>query len=136
MPQDPGALPRAIIEAVFAAIDSGDIDGATRFFCDDITVHFANVGPLIGSTAFVGLYSQFSGVLQGVRHEIHDVWCVVENRNVLVAKMTAHYTRVDGEQVSLPCCNIFRMSGELISDYQVFMDITPALSATTAATTA
>ena len=30
MPQDPGALPRAIIEAVFAAIDSGDIDRATR----------------------------------------------------------------------------------------------------------
>ena len=116
-----------VIEAVFAAIDSGDIAGATNHFRNDVTVHFANLAPLVGADAFVGLYQRFTDSLRAVRHEIHDIWSAAETPNVLIARMTAHYTKCDESTVSLPCCNIFGMASDRIADYRVYMDISPAL---------
>jgi ketosteroid isomerase-like protein len=129
---DHDASPRAIMESVFTAIDGGAIEEAITFFSNDITIQFANIGPLTGPAAFVDLYDQFAGMVAGVRHEIHDIWSVVESPDAAVSRATAHYTLHNGNQVSLPCSNIFRLSGGLISEYRVFMDITPALSAATA----
>jgi ketosteroid isomerase-like protein len=132
MPNHDDASPREIIESVFNAIDAGSIEDAVEFFTSDITIHFANIGPLTGPAAFVDLYNQFADMVQGVRHDIHNIWSVVESPDAAVSQATAHYTLVNGHHISLPCCNIFRLSGSLISEYRVFMDITPALSAATA----
>jgi ketosteroid isomerase-like protein len=129
---DHGTAPRAIIESVFAAIDAGSIEDAVEVFSSDITVHFANIGPLTGPAAFVDLYNQFADMIQGVSHEIHNIWSVAESPDAAVSQATAHYTLHDGNQVNLPCCNIFRLSSGLISEYRVYIDITPALSAATA----
>jgi ketosteroid isomerase-like protein len=117
------------ITAVLAAIDAGEVAAAARHLCDDVTVLFGNFDPLIGSAAFVQLFGQFTSSLQAVRHEIHHVWATANDVDILVATTTAHYTRTDGRPVSLPCCNVFRMSGALIAEYRVYMDISPALAA-------
>ncbi|MEA2564875.1 MAG: hypothetical protein QOD49_52, partial [Actinomycetota bacterium] len=62
------------------------------------------------------------------RHEIHDIWHAAEDADVLIARMTVHYTRLDGSSIGLPCCNIFRMRGDLIADYRVYMDINPVFA--------
>jgi ketosteroid isomerase-like protein len=117
------------ITAVLAAIDAGDLAAATNHLCDDVTVLFGNFEPLIGAAAFTELFQQFTGSVQDVRHEIHHIWPAADNLDVLVATMTAHYTRTDGMRVSLPCCNVFRMSASMIAEYRVYMDISPALAA-------
>ena len=126
---DDVASQQQAITAVLAAIDAGEVGAATRHLCDDITVLFGNFDPLIGSAAFVQLFGQFASSLQAVRHEIHDIWPAASDLDILIATMTAHYTRTDGRRVSLPCCNVFRMSGALIAEYRVYMDISPALAA-------
>ena len=35
------------------------------------------------------------------------------------------YTRHDGSTITLPYFNVFGMDGELIKDYQIYMDINP-----------
>ena len=120
---------RQAITSVLAAIDAGEIAAATRHLCDDVTVLFGNFEPLIGAAAFTQLFAQFTCSLQAVRHEIHDIWPAANDLDVLIATLTAHYTRTDGRRVSLPCCNVFRMSGGLIAEYRVYMDISPALAA-------
>jgi ketosteroid isomerase-like protein len=117
------------ITAVLACIDDGDLAAATSHLCDDVTVVFGNFEPLVGAGAFTQLFGQFSGSLQAVRHEIHHIWPAANDLDVLVATMTAHYARTDGKRVNLPCCNVFRMSGSLIAEYRVYMDISPALAA-------
>jgi ketosteroid isomerase-like protein len=107
------------ITAVLAAIDAGEVAAATRYLCDDVTVLFGNFEPLIGAAAFPQLFGQFTSSLQAVRHEIHHIWPATNDLDVLIATMTAHYTRTDGRRVSLPCCNVFRMSGALIAEYRV-----------------
>jgi hypothetical protein len=132
MPNHDDASPRDIIESVFTAIDAGSVEDAVEFFSSDITIHFGNIGPLTGPAAFVDLYNQFADMVRAVRHEIHNIWRVVESPDAAVSQATAHYTLVNGHHISLPCCNIFRWSGSLISEYRVFMDISPAVSAATA----
>jgi ketosteroid isomerase-like protein len=115
------------ILAVLAAIDAGDLAAATNYLCDDVTVLFGNFEPLVGTSMFTKLFEQFTSSLAAVRHEIHDVWAS-NDLGVLIATMTAHYTRTDGRCVSLPCCNVFRMRGGLVAEYRVYMDISPALA--------
>jgi ketosteroid isomerase-like protein len=117
------------ITAVLAALDAGDLAAATNHLCDDVTVVFGNFEPLVGAVAFAQLFQQFTSSLQAVLHEIHHIWPAANDLDVLVASMTAHYTRTDGKRVSLPCCNVFRMRGGLIAEYRVYMDISPALAA-------
>jgi ketosteroid isomerase-like protein len=125
--EDVTAHQRAIT-AVLAAIDAGDLAAATRQLCDDVTILFGNLEPLVGAAMFTQLFQQFASSLRAVRHEIHDIWPAANDPDVLIATLTAHYTRTDGRRVSLPCCNVFRMRGGLIAEYRVYMDISPALT--------
>ena len=65
----------------------------------------------------------FFASLKGLRHEIHSVWTV--DGDVVITEMTVHYERLDGQQISLPCANIFRLRDGLIADYRIFMDVAP-----------
>jgi ketosteroid isomerase-like protein len=118
----------AIIRSMFAAVDRRDGDEVLGFLTDDVVLVFGNNEPIEGKERFGEAQRNFAFLIKGLRHEIHDVWRAVEDPDVLVAAMTVHYTRLDGSGVSLPCCNVFRMSGELIVDYRVYMDMNPVFA--------
>lgn len=116
------------IRAMFAATDRGDLDAVTAYFHDDVVVVLSNREPIHGAREYVALYGEVAGMLAGLRHEIHDIWTANQDGNVWVVRMTVHYTRQDGGIVSLPCCNVLRFADDRISDYQVFMDMTPVFA--------
>jgi len=43
----------------------------------------------------------------------------------VIAELFVHYTRHDGQRVTLPCCNVFRLRDGSIYDYRSYMDISP-----------
>jgi len=129
MPGTDAKLNTDTITELFAATDRGAVEAVSRFFRDDVEVFFGNNDPIRGRAAYAALYSQFTGSLSGVRHEIHDVWHAAEEGDVLLARLTVHYTRLDGLMVSLPCCNVFRLSGGLIAQYRVYVDLGPVFAA-------
>jgi len=117
-----------VIRTMFAASDSGDVAAMLRFLTDDVVLVFGNAEPIHGKTAVEALFRQVTSRLRSVRHEIHDIWQASEDARVSIARMTVHYTRLDGSVVSLPCCNIFCVSGDLIADYRVYMDVNPVFA--------
>jgi ketosteroid isomerase-like protein len=119
---------RALIRALFAAMDRSDIRTVSSYLHDDVVVILSNQQPIRGAAAFAELYEQVAGTLAGLRHEIHDVWSAAEDPAVWIVRMTVHYTRSDGKTVSLPCCNVLRFVEALVSEYQVFMDMTPVFA--------
>jgi ketosteroid isomerase-like protein len=119
---------REVIRALFVALDRADVRTVRSYLHDDVVVILSNQQPIRGAAAFVELYQQVTGRLAGLRHEIHDVWSAREDPGVWIARMTVHYTRLDGKTVSLPCCNVFRFAGASVADYQVFMDMTPVFA--------
>jgi hypothetical protein len=44
---------------------------------------------------------------------------------VFVTELEVHYTRLDGGQVTLPCCNVFRLREASVAEYRSYIDITP-----------
>lgn len=123
--------PSSVITTLFEAVDEGDLDTVGSFLADDVQVFFGNTGPYVGRKSFCDLYSQFMGTISSVRHEHHDLWRVREEETVFIARMTVHYETRSGNLHSLPCCNVFRFSGNLVSEYRVYMDITPIFSDST-----
>lgn len=129
MPDTQEVLSADQVAVLFAAIDRGDIDGATSYFHDDIEVCFGNSEPVVGKDGFSSLYRQFMAMLGGIRHELHDVWHAAQNEEILVVPMTVHYTRLDKSVIGLPCCNTFRVDRGLIRAYRVYIDISPVFAA-------
>ena len=122
-----------IIRAMFTAVDSAAnpdelVHSLTSFLTDDVVFVIGNEDPLEGKD-FVALKVRESlTVLEKVRHEIHDVWQASEDADVLIAQMTTHHSRLDGNIVSLPSCHMFRMRGNLVAYSQTYMDATPVFA--------
>jgi ketosteroid isomerase-like protein len=116
------------IRALFAATDRGDLAGVTSYLHDDVVVVLGNREPIQGAEAYAELYGQVAGMLACLRHEILDIWSAAEDPSVWIVRMTVHYTRTEGPTVSLPCCNVLRFTEGRVSDYRVFMDMTPVFA--------
>jgi ketosteroid isomerase-like protein len=118
----------AVIRSLFAAVDRRDGDAVLDLLADDVVLVFGNNDPIQGKAQFAEAQRNFGSLIGGLRHEIQDIWHAVEDARVVIASMTVHYTRLDGTGVSLPCCNVFRLSEDRVVDYRVYMDINPVFA--------
>jgi ketosteroid isomerase-like protein len=107
---------------VAAALDAGDVARVLAAMTDDIRLQFGSQEPTVGKEAFSAALEASLASVEGFRHEILEAWDVGQ---AVVLEMTVHYRRHDGSSISLPCCNIFRLSAGRIADYRVYMDIAP-----------
>jgi len=124
-----GADPRELAaRAMIAALDCADIERMLQYMTDDVVTAFGNFPELAGKEAFRTLFRQVEGSVSSIHHDIHDLWHVADDPDVLVVRMTVSYTRRDGGTISLPCCNVFRMRANLVAHYGVYMDISPVLA--------
>ena len=114
-----------LVRTMFAAGDRGDVDGLLGFLTDDVVLVFGNAEPVKGKDAIKAQAGDFTSSLKGVRHEIHDIWQAAEDADVVISRMTVHYTRLDDSVVRVPCVNILRLSGDLVADYRIYIDVSP-----------
>jgi ketosteroid isomerase-like protein len=89
---------------------------------DDVELRLGNAETIKGKTAFVDAVKGFLASIAGVRHEILTVY---EDSDAAIVEFDVHYTRLDGDVVTLPCCNVFRVRDGLIAEYRSYMDATP-----------
>ena len=114
------------IRRLFEAIDDKDTGYLAHHFADDITFQLGNADVVEGRAAVVATCEAFLASIAGIRHVIEHLWQVDTDR--VVAVMTVHYERLDGGRLSLPCANSFRVRDGEVSDYRIYMDITPVLA--------
>ncbi len=57
-----------------------------------------------------------------------DVSALCSDGDALIAEFDVHYTRLDGGEVTLPCCNVFRLRDGLVAEYRSYIDATPVYS--------
>jgi ketosteroid isomerase-like protein len=112
----------AQLRAAFAAFDAQDVTTLASFMTDDVQLRLGNAAPIHGKPALVGAVDAFLASIGGVRHEILRVY---GSGDAVIVEFDVHYTRRDGNVVTLPCCNVFRLRGGLISEYRSYVDATP-----------
>jgi ketosteroid isomerase-like protein len=113
---------RANVQNLFAAFDGNDVDTLTTLLTNDVRLQLMNNEPAFGQQAFGSAVAAFHDSVAGIRHEILDVW---SDSEAVIVELRVHYTRLDSGEVTLPCCNVFRIRDSRIADYRSYMDITP-----------
>ncbi|MEN3282153.1 MAG: hypothetical protein V7607_3293 [Solirubrobacteraceae bacterium] len=117
---DRGAPDRA--RAIFAAFDAQDVSALSSFMTDDVRLHLGNAEPVEGKPAFVEAVNGFFASVAGFRHDVINVW---SDGDTLIAQLDVHYVRLDGGEVDVPCCNVFRLRDGSVADYRTYIDVSP-----------
>jgi ketosteroid isomerase-like protein len=113
------------IRVMFATFDAKDVSALAAFMTDDVRLRLGNAEPVQGKAAFIEAANAFLASVAGFRHEVLNVF---NDGDALMAEFDVHYTRLDGGEVTLPCCNVFRLRDGLVAEYRSYIDATPVYS--------
>ena len=110
------------IDALFASIDGGDTKTFTEFLTEDASFRFGSAPTLVGrAQIFAGVNAFFASIAACS----HSVSKSIGSGSTLVCEGTVTYSRHDGSKVSIPFVNVLELSGDLISEYKIYIDIGP-----------
>jgi ketosteroid isomerase-like protein len=113
---------REQVRAIFAAFDARDVAALAALMTDDVRLRLGNAQMVEGKPAFIEAVAAFVGSVAQFHHDIVNVW---SDEDALIAELEVHYTRLDGGEITLPCCNVFRLRNGSVADYRVYIDIAP-----------
>lgn len=114
-----------LASAVFSAVDAMRPEDFGSHLTEDCTFVFGNWPAAEGRQAAVGAVSDFFAGIDGISHDIQDVW---REGDAVVVRLGVTYLRKDGQKLTLPCANIWKIAGDKISDYRIYMDVNPVFA--------
>lgn len=107
---------------LFCAIDEMDTEGFVSFLADDVAFRFGNAPAVTGRSAVKEAVAGFFGTIAGLEHSIQNTWT---EKDDVVVQGEVTYTRKDESQIAIPFMNHFGMDGDLVSSYQIYIDLAP-----------
>jgi ketosteroid isomerase-like protein len=112
--------------ALIGAVDRSDFDTIEALAAPDVAFRFGNADPTHTRAELVAAAQSFLGSIAGIHHEFVDLWEIGDG--TVVGVMDVHYRRLDGRELDLPCCNVFRVRDGLVRDYRIYMDVNPVIA--------
>lgn len=110
------------IAAIFADIDAFDPDKFVAHLTPDAKFRFANADPVTGRAAVKEAVTDFFSSIDGLTHHILNVY---ESGETVIAQIDVEYRRKDGKSVTVPNADILVFDGDLVRDWQIYIDVTP-----------
>ena len=115
------------VRVLLKAVDMSDLDTIDALTAPDVHFRFGNADPTDTRSELLAAAQSFRAAIAGIHHEFVDIWEV--GNGTVVAILDVHYRRLDGRELNLPCCNVFRVSDGLVRDYRIYMDVNPVITA-------
>ena len=111
------------VRDVFRAVDAKDAKGFASYLTSDAVFRYANAPAVTGPDAIRDAVAQFFGAVKSLRHELLQVWTQGE---MVFCKGEVDYERLDSSKAGpFPFFNLFKMRGDKISEYLIYVDISP-----------
>jgi len=110
---------------MFAAIDSKNSEAFVGFLTEDAVFRFGSAPAVHGRHAIRAAVDGFFGTIAGCSHQVHNT---LGNGSTLVCEGEVTYRRENGTEVTLPFTDVFEYDGKLISQYKIYIDISPLYS--------
>jgi ketosteroid isomerase-like protein len=107
---------------LFVDIDAFDPDKFVAHLTPDAKFRFANADPVTGRAAVKEAVAGFFSTIDGLSHHMRNVW---EFGDTVVAQIDVEYRRKDGKTVTVPNADILIYDGDLVCDWQIYIDIAP-----------
>jgi ketosteroid isomerase-like protein len=111
--------------AIFADIDSFDPDRFVAHLTEDVVFRFGNAEPAVGRAAVREAVAGFFAGIDGLAHHIHHVWDVGDTT---IVQIDVDYRRKDGKTVTVPNADVLVYQGELVRDWQIYIDVAPVFA--------
>jgi ketosteroid isomerase-like protein len=118
--------PRDVVQTLIRAVDAADQNAIATLTATNVHFRFGNTDPTDTQSELLAAAQSFRDLIADLRHTILDLWEVGDG--MVVALMDVYYRRLDRRELTLPCCNIFRVHNGLVDDYRIYMDINPVLA--------
>ena len=101
-----------------------DWEQVKNFLTDDIFYKVGSSEPVYGKQAVVNFLSTlFATTAKFIGHEVRKVW---HEPGIVVVEMDAKYVTVqDKRHLTIACCDIYRLRGNQVSEWRVYVDILP-----------
>ncbi len=113
------------IAAIFADIDAFDPDKFVARLTPDAKFRFANADPATGREAVKEAVAGFFSTIDGLTHHILNVY---ESGETVIVQIDVEYRRKDGKSVTVPNADILVFDGDLVRDWQIYIDVTPVFA--------
>jgi len=113
------------IATIFADIDAFDPDKFVAHLTPDAKFRFANADPVTGREAVKEAVAGFFSSIDGLTHHILNVY---ESGETVIAQIDVEYRRKDGKSVTVPNADILVFDGDLVRDWQIYIDVTPVFA--------
>jgi len=110
---------------VFAAMDALDADKFVAHLTPDVRFRFGNADPVIGRAAVKEAVVGFWTTIDGLTHHIRNLF---EVGDTVIAQIDVEYRRKDGKTVTVPNADILVYDGDLVRDWQIYIDIAPVFA--------
>ncbi len=115
-------MDKSVVKALLNTIDSMDATKFAEFITENGKFTFGNNPTAEGRKNIASGVDAFFSSIKGLKHTLLGHW---EQDDTVILELGVIYTRHDGKEVSLKAVDVFTMEGNLISDYKIYMDITP-----------
>ena len=107
------------IHDLFAAIDKFDTKVFASYLDDKARFKFANIPVIPGQPTIFEFVAGFFQSIKAIRHKNLEIY-ELEGIRFVMGNVT--YTRLDGSKLSVDFSNTFRLNGNKIKDYLIFID--------------
>jgi ketosteroid isomerase-like protein len=107
---------------IFADIDAMDADKFVAHLTPDVRFRFANADPALGRAAVKEAVEGFWTTIDGLTHHVRKIY---EVGDTVIAQIDVEYRRKDGKSVTVPNCDVLRFQGDLVRDWQIYIDLAP-----------
>lgn len=114
--------PPDYLDEVFAAVDANDADKFVAHLTEDCVFRFGSAPALTGRAAIATAVAGFFDSIAGCSHCVSSVW---RDEGSLVCEGEVRYQRLDNSEISIPFVDVFEFRGELISNYKIYIDLSP-----------
>jgi ketosteroid isomerase-like protein len=115
-----------LIRTLIRAVDNSDHTTIAALTAKDVHFRFGNAEPTNTQPELLAAAGSFRAAIADLRHTVLDIWEVGDGG--VVALFDVYYRRLDGRELNLPCCNVFRVRDRLVNDYLIYMDVNPVLA--------
>jgi SnoaL-like domain len=110
------------VATVFADIDAFEPDKFVAHLTPEVRFRFGNADPVTGRAAVREAVAGFFGTIAGLSHRILNIW---EVGDTVIVRIDVEYRRKDGKTVTVPNADILSYDGDLVRDWQIYIDVAP-----------
>jgi len=107
------------IDTLSADLDNQQVDKVLEYLTDDCLFVAGNSEPIKGKEAIKTTLENFFTVVKSTSHQVTDIF---ETEDSLVHRGSVTYIRLDDTQLTVPFCDVFKMKGNLINEYNIYID--------------